>query len=131
MFCDYLVSSLGKIYIILRNQSRNNDHRPGVFMFVFILMPNDFVVCFTNYNYTWISHRIHLEFLTCFAPIHRVCLNTELVKLVSFRIFLAILALVDFYFFIYETMEFGQNRIQQTFYIYVSIRRYSQGHGPW
>lgn len=35
------------------------------------LLPNDFVACFTNDDYTSIPHRSHccLKFLACFAPV--------------------------------------------------------------
>ena len=45
------------------------------------LLPSDFVACFTNDDYTSIPHRSHccLNFLTCFAPVQIIYLNTDLV----------------------------------------------------
>lgn len=45
------------------------------------LLPSEFVVCFTNDDYVSIPHRSHryYEFLTCFAPVQIIYLNTDFV----------------------------------------------------
>lgn len=92
LFCDYLVSSLGKMNFILRKQSSNSDHGTGVFMFVFIftgVLDEKKKACFSmiwwlafaSKHYYSVLHRSDccLELLTCFAPVQIIYLKSHLV----------------------------------------------------